>query len=69
MISAKEKLLKPDPALYRRLLDRYRLKAEECLFIDDLRENIEGAERVGIKGHCFAGSEELERYLKRSGIL
>ena len=69
VISAKEKLLKPDPALYRRLLDRYRLKAEECLFIDDLRENIEGAERVGIKGHCFAGSEELGRYLKRSGIL
>ncbi len=69
VISAREKLLKPDPVLYRRLLNRYGLKAEECLFIDDLPENVEGAARAGIAGYRFTGAEELKKYLERSGIL
>ena len=35
IVSGDERLLKPDPAIYHLLLDRYGLKAEDCVFIDD----------------------------------
>lgn len=43
-------LTKPDPAIYHLLTQRYALDAERCLFIDDLRENIEVAESLGWQG-------------------
>ena len=46
-------LLKPDPEIYRVFLRRFGLRAEECLFVDDMRANIEGAASVGIAGHCY----------------
>ena len=46
-------MLKPSEEIYRYLLDKYKLKAEECLFIDDLEANIEGAKKVGMKGEVF----------------
>lgn len=53
LVSAEEKLLKPDPAIYLRLCEKFHLKPEECLFIDDLQANIEGARSVGMTGYCF----------------
>ncbi len=49
LASFKEKLLKPDPAIYQLLLDRYGLKAEECLFVDDMAVNTAAAEKVGFR--------------------
>lgn len=65
LISAEERLMKPDPAIYRRLLDKFSLKAEECLFIDDLPANIAGAKSVGFDGYCFADGDlaKLKKYL------
>ena len=53
MVSAEERMMKPDPAIYRRLCDRFSLEASECLFIDDLPRNIEGAQKAGMNGYCF----------------
>lgn len=53
MVSAEERMMKPDPAIYRRLCDRFLLEASECLFIDDLPRNIEGAQKAGMNGYCF----------------
>ena len=53
MVSAEERLMKPDPAIYRRLCDRFSLEASESLFIDDLPRNIEGAQKAGMNGYCF----------------
>lgn len=66
MLSSEERIRKPEPALYERLLKKFGLKAEECLFIDDLQHNIEGAQRVGMHGYCYIdGSvEKLAAYLK-----
>ena len=52
VISAHEHVKKPDEKVYRLLLDRYNLNAEECLFIDDddSGKNYETANRIGIKG-------------------
>jgi len=49
IISYKENLLKPESEIYTKLLDTYKLTAEECLFIDDTLANIEAANVLGIK--------------------
>lgn len=52
VISAHEHVKKPDKKVYRLLLNRYNLNAEECLFIDDddSGKNYETANKIGIKG-------------------
>ena len=47
LASYKEKMLKPDPAIYQLLLNRYGLNAEDCLFVDDMAVNTASAEKVG----------------------
>lgn len=66
MLSSEERIRKPDPELYQRLLQKYGLNAEECLFIDDLPANIEGAQSVGMQGYCYADGSvaKLAEYLK-----
>jgi 2-haloacid dehalogenase len=54
VVSGEERLLKPDPAIYRVLLDRQRLQAEQCVFIDDSAANIEMAQELGFKTVHFA---------------
>ena len=52
VISAHEHIKKPDEKVYKLLLERYNLIAEECLFIDDddSGRNYQTANRIGIKG-------------------
>ena len=69
VVSGEEKLLKPDPAIYYRALDRFGLKAAEALFIDDRLINVEGAEAVGMQAHLFTGAEDLRRRLEAEGLL
>jgi 2-haloacid dehalogenase len=53
IVSGDERLLKPDPAIYHLLLDRYGLKAGDCVFIDDSMANVEAARAVGMHAiHC-----------------
>lgn len=59
MLSCQEKLTKPDMAIYRRLCDKFGLEAEECLFIDDVQANIDGAEAAGLHGYCYADGDVL----------
>jgi len=64
VVSALEKVMKPDIRIYQILLDRYGLKAEECLFIDDVARNIKGAEKAGIRGYLFDGDvDKLRKYM------
>lgn len=55
IISGREKLIKPDPAIYRLLLSRYGLNAAETVFIDDRAENIRAAQSVGMQGIVYQG--------------
>ena len=41
--------VKPDEEIFKDLLGKYNLKSEECIFVDDSKINIEGAEKAGIK--------------------
>ncbi len=54
-----EKLMKPDPAIYRLLCTRYGLDARDCLFIDDVPANVQAAEAVGMTGHVFTNAPAL----------
>lgn len=63
IVSAHERLLKPDRAIFELLLSRYGLRAEECLFIDDSPANVAGARDVGMAAHHFKDAAGLEKTL------
>ena len=67
VVSGEERTAKPGPELYRILLDRYGLRADSCVFIDDSPRNAAGAEAVGIRGLVFRDAAQLRRDL--DGIL
>jgi 2-haloacid dehalogenase len=69
VVSGEEKLLKPDPALYRLALDRFGLQPHEALFVDDRRINVEGAAAVGMHAHLFTDAQELRRRLEAERLL
>lgn len=69
VVSAQEGLIKPDAAIYRVLLERNGLQAEECLFIDDSAVNIEGARQVGLQTHHFTKPDLLGEDLRTRGFL
>jgi len=54
-------ITKPNKEIFEYLLNTYSLNANECIFIDDREDNIEGACAVGIKGYLFDGNAEKLR--------
>lgn len=60
VISAKEKLAKPDEELYKLLLRRYELVPEECIFLDDNKANVTAASALGI--HGIIADKRLEAF-------
>jgi 2-haloacid dehalogenase len=68
VISAHERLLKPDPAIYRVLLERNALEAGRCLFIDDSEKNVRAAEGVGMRTHHFRDASGLSATLRALGL-
>ena len=70
-ISALYKLRKPQREIYEAFCNKFSLKPEECFFIDDMPQNIEGARAFGMKGHVFkiTDIEALEKALNNEGIL
>jgi 2-haloacid dehalogenase len=69
VMSGAEKMRKPDPAFFQLLLDRYQLKAEEVLFIDDNFRNIKSALKMGVDSIHFISPEELRAELVDRGGL
>lgn len=64
VVSGEEKLIKPDPAIYHRLLNRNGLAAGDCIFIDDSPKNIDAANALGIDGVLFTGPDDLRTALR-----
>ncbi len=69
VVSGEEKLLKPDPAIYYLALDRFGLKPEDAIFIDDRQINVDGAEAIGLRSHLFVDSAGLRERLREEGLL
>ncbi|MGN0023751.1 MAG: HAD family hydrolase [Elusimicrobiaceae bacterium] len=63
VVSGEEKIIKPNPEIYKRLLNRYNLKAENCIFIDDSPANVAAARALGMEGIVFVSPLSLKKQL------
>lgn len=69
VVSGEEKTRKPFSKIYEITLDRYGLRAENCLFIDDSFENIEAAKLLGFNTVHFTNALQLNMDLKEFGLI
>jgi len=69
VVSGVEKVVKPDPAIYRLALERFGLHAAQALFIDDREENVIAAEAEGMRGHLFRDAATLRDELAALGLI
>lgn len=69
LVSGEEKMRKPFPEFYQLLLNRFSIKKEEALFIDDNVRNAEAAEAFGIPTIRFESAGQLRAALVQRGIL
>jgi epoxide hydrolase-like predicted phosphatase len=63
------RLRKPDPRIYRLLLERLGVQPQEAVFVDDFMKNIEGAKEVGMHTVWFKGREDAVRQLRELRVL
>lgn len=69
IISSKEKMKKPDENIYHRLFERFSIRPETAVFIDDNAANIATAERLGLSAILFTTPEDLRQQLVTRKIL
>ena len=69
VVSGEERLTKPDPAVFRVLLERYGLQGADALFVDDAPANIAAAASLGMDTHLFRGAGRLRADLTDRGLL
>ena len=69
VISGREKLSKPKPAIFHLLCERAGLTPETCVFIDDGLHNVAGAEEAGMDAIHFTDAATLETALQERGLL
>jgi len=65
VISAEEKVMKPDPRIYRIALERLGVQAAESVFLDDMPENVRGAEAVGMRAVQFRSTGQARSEIGR----
>ena len=69
VVSAFEGVIKPDPEIFRRLIERFNLKREATLFVDDSQRNVDAARQFGIQAVLFRSPREFEQLLSELGLL
>ena len=69
VISGVEKMIKPDKKIFELMLERYHLKAENALFIDDNVKNIQAAKEMGFATIHVLEKTDLERELHALGLI
>lgn len=69
VVSGTEKIRKPFPEFYKILLDRYEVKADEAIFIDDNKRNIDAAKKVGIDSIHYINPTQLKDELMNRKVL
>lgn len=66
LISYQVRLIKPEKEIYEVLLAKFNLKPEECLFLDDMDENLEAGRKLGIKGINIKNLTEIKEFLAKA---
>ena len=69
MVSGVEGVAKPDPAIFRLLLDRYELCGATTVFVDDSPANVHAAADLGLTALLFRTAGDLRADLRRLGLL
>jgi 2-haloacid dehalogenase len=69
VISGEERLAKPDPRLFRVLLERHRLDPQSTVYVDDSAANVDVATGLGMAALLFRGPDDLRADLARLGLL
>jgi 2-haloacid dehalogenase len=69
VVSGYEKLLKPDHAIYRVLMERYGINPEESVYIDDNKPNADAAAELGFRVIHFLSSDQLRDDLRSLGLI
>ena len=68
-LSYRLKSLKPDAKIFEQAVELLQLDAGDIFYIDDIRENVDAARRVGLNGHLFVGFEDLRERLSAVKLL
>lgn len=63
VVSGDERLIKPDPAIFRRLLERHAIDPARALYIDDAPRNVAAAEKLGMRAFWFRDAAGLHEHL------
>lgn len=69
VLSGEEGVTKPSPVIFELMASRLGLSTSDCLMIDDILENCEGAERAGMEAIHYTSNTELLDHLYQQGIL
>jgi len=69
MLSGEVKLVKPNPIIFQRLLERFAIDAKSAVYIDDVESNVEAARALGMYGIRFTDAAALARELVQLGLL
>jgi epoxide hydrolase-like predicted phosphatase len=65
IISAEVGAMKPEPKIFQIALDAFGVKPKEAVFVDDFKVNIEGCQKIGMKGIHFTDPETALQRLKK----
>jgi len=68
LVSGQERLIKPDPAIFRLLISRFDIDAVRAVFIDDNIRNVEGARHVGLHALHFTDAQRMRLDLRALGL-
>lgn len=63
ILSSEVHLQKPDPAIFALMAERLDVAPDECIMVDDILENVDGAERAGMHGVVFADTASAREHI------
>ena len=69
VVSGEERMVKPDPRIYRRLFERYALDPARTIYIDDARRNVDAAAALGMRAWWFRDPAGLRGWLAAQGLV
>jgi 2-haloacid dehalogenase len=69
VVSGEERMIKPEPAIFQVLLDRFGLDPAATFYVDDSEANVEAARRLGFDAVRYTGPRQLRRDLAARGVL
>jgi glucose-1-phosphatase len=65
IISSEVGAMKPEPKIFQIALEQFEVRPKEAIFVDDFYINIEGCEKVGMKGVHFKDVESTLKQLRK----